>query len=94
MDRDEMLAAVMQASKAHELSELVASYRGYRTHPNGATREITIEVWDSLDPADPYRVVVEARDDEGRQTRCNGDRELKGALAITHWHELDRETPH
>lgn len=65
-----------------------------RTDSDGATRYVTVQIWDR-GPAAPtnLRYTVVARDEEGREATGNPADELRTALTTVHWNDLDKDPP-
>lgn len=69
-----------------------SSYLGYHKRPDGTTTKVTVTVYDrGLNAAADYRYHVDAVTEEGARATGNPAESIESALAMVHWHNLDRE---
>jgi hypothetical protein len=85
----DLIAKVEQVSGCFEIL-MVTHLKGYRSDPDGGTREIDIEIHDRGE-GHKLRFYVVARDQDGCAATGNPFGDLDTTLSTVHWGELDQK---
>jgi hypothetical protein len=71
----------------------VTTFHAHRTRKDGILQEVTIEILDAGESADPrYRFQCNARGDDGRSATGNPEATVDTVISVVHWAELDRDS--
>lgn len=88
-ERENVRAAVERASGATELGE-VTTFRGFRNHLDGSTRQIRVEVHDEGPNAQDRYSVVATDEEHDLEASGNPGGVLVDVLREVHWQDLDK----
>jgi hypothetical protein len=89
-DPQGLMDRIKRVGKIRELYE-VRTFKGYRDRPDGETKSVTVEVWDTGANASARRWHIHATDEDDRVATGSPDASLDVAISTTRWEKLDSD---